>query len=96
MINQSIYQDSLAERSKAVAQGAIPQGRGLEPHSCHHFKSAQPRANLRASIQSTTSMYALLMQEELVGVYYEMLVRVIDRSSIATTLLCRECSVVGT
>ena len=28
-------QDSLAERSKAVAQGAIPQGRGFEPHSCH-------------------------------------------------------------
>ena len=28
-------QDSLAERSKAVAQGAIPKGRGLEPHSCH-------------------------------------------------------------
>ena len=27
--------DSLAERSKAVAQGAIPKGRGLEPHSCH-------------------------------------------------------------
>ena len=29
------WQDSLAERSKAVAQGAIPQGRGFEPHSCH-------------------------------------------------------------
>ena len=28
-------QDSLAERSKAVAQGAIPKGRGFEPHSCH-------------------------------------------------------------
>ena len=27
--------DSLAERSKAVAQGAIPKGRGLELHSCH-------------------------------------------------------------
>ena len=25
---------SLAERSKAVAQGAIPKGRGFEPHSC--------------------------------------------------------------
>ena len=24
--------DALAERSKAVAQGTIPQGRGLEPH----------------------------------------------------------------
>ena len=29
------YQDSLAEWSKALAQGASPQGRGLEPHSCH-------------------------------------------------------------
>ena len=29
------YHDSLAERSKAVAQGAIPKGRGFEPHSCH-------------------------------------------------------------
>ena len=24
--------DALAERSKAVAQGAVPQGRGLVPH----------------------------------------------------------------
>ena len=28
-------QDSLAERSNAVVTGAIPKGRGLEPHSCH-------------------------------------------------------------
>ena len=28
-------QDSLAERSKALASGASPQGRGFEPHSCH-------------------------------------------------------------
>ena len=27
--------DSLAERSKAVAQGAIPKGRGFEPHRRH-------------------------------------------------------------
>ena len=33
--NSFVHQDSLAERSKAVAQGAIPQGRGFEPHSCH-------------------------------------------------------------
>ena len=91
-----IYHDSLAERSKAVAQGAIPQGRGFEPHSCHHFRPAQPQANLSASIQSTTSLYAMLMQEELVDVYYEMHVRVIDRSSIAAILHCSECSVVGT
>ena len=30
-------QDSLAEWSKALASGASPQGRGFEPHSCHHF-----------------------------------------------------------
>ena len=27
--------DALAERSKAVAQGAIPKGRGFEPHRRH-------------------------------------------------------------
>ena len=32
-------QDSLAERSKAVAQGATPQGRGFEPRSCHSLIS---------------------------------------------------------
>ena len=35
--------DSLAERSKAVAQGAIPKGRGFEPHSCHFLFNAQLR-----------------------------------------------------
>ena len=28
-------QDTLAEWSEALASGASPQGRGLEPHSCH-------------------------------------------------------------
>ena len=32
-------QDSLAEWSKALAQGASPQGRGFEPHSCHFISS---------------------------------------------------------
>ena len=31
----SIDRDTLAERSTAVAQGAIPKGRGFEPHRCH-------------------------------------------------------------
>ena len=42
--------DTLAERSKAVAQGAIPKGRGFEPHRCHfalhlahNFKGLAPR-----------------------------------------------------
>ena len=29
------FRDTLAEQSKAVAQGAIPKGRGFEPHRCH-------------------------------------------------------------
>ena len=33
--------DGLAERSKAVAQGAIPKGRGFEPHSRHIAFNAQ-------------------------------------------------------
>ena len=31
----SPHQGSLAECSKALAQGASPQGRGIEAHSCH-------------------------------------------------------------
>ena len=31
----SSTQDTLAERSKALAPGASPQGRGFEPHRCH-------------------------------------------------------------
>jgi hypothetical protein len=33
--------DTLAERSKAVAQGAIPKGRGFEPHRCQSVASRQ-------------------------------------------------------
>ena len=34
--------DSLAEWSKALASGASPQGRGLEPHSCHIVPQTRP------------------------------------------------------
>jgi hypothetical protein len=34
-VDESDLEDTLAERSKAVAQGAIPKGRGLEPYKCH-------------------------------------------------------------
>jgi len=30
-----MWHDSLAEWSKALASGASPQGRGIEPHSCY-------------------------------------------------------------
>jgi hypothetical protein len=31
-------QDSLAEWSKALAQGSSPRGRGFQPHSCHRVR----------------------------------------------------------
>ena len=50
--------DTLAERSKAVAQGAIPKGRGFEPHRCHFekmhsvgFSSPRPRVSAIAASQ---------------------------------------------
>ena len=33
---------SLAERSKALASGASPKGRGFESHSCHLFAIETP------------------------------------------------------
>ena len=44
-------QDSLAVWSKALAQGASPQGRGFEPHSCHlcvvSFQHSHSESKLR-------------------------------------------------
>ena len=34
-VDGSDLKDTLAEQSNAVPQGAIPKGRGLEPHRCH-------------------------------------------------------------
>ena len=45
----NLIQDSLAERSKAEAQGAIPKGRRFEPHSCQCFSIEEPGLN-RAAI----------------------------------------------
>jgi hypothetical protein len=39
----------LAEWSKALASGASPQGRGFEPHSCHHLESFSMRRIRQAS-----------------------------------------------
>ena len=39
--------DALAERSKAVAQGAIPKGRGFEPHRRHFARGVQNAQCLR-------------------------------------------------
>ena len=35
MLQSIAVRDIVAEWSKALAQGASPQGRGFEPHSCH-------------------------------------------------------------
>ena len=37
--NARAQQDSLAEWSNALDQGASPQGRGFEPHSCYFAMS---------------------------------------------------------
>ena len=50
-------QDSVAERSKAVAQGVIPKGRGFEPHSCHVAAQSvrPPRVCVRAARATRTA-----------------------------------------
>ena len=47
-IRSAFHQDTLAERSKALAQGASPQGRGFEPHRCHslNFVSSAPDGHI--------------------------------------------------
>ena len=42
-----VHNDTLAERSKAVAQGAIPKGRGFEPHRCHFCQNRFARKVLQ-------------------------------------------------
>ena len=55
-----IDRDSLAEWSKALAQGASPQGRGFEPHSCQlllAFARASTRSLIaRAKLSGTLCM----------------------------------------
>ena len=65
------HQDSLAEWSKALAVGASPQGRGLEPHSCQchnfinrvvfggmsHRESAIVLDNLRVIMSTSAKIY---------------------------------------
>ena len=51
-------QDGLAERSKAVAQGDIPQGRGFEPHSCHLLiEQKSKRSDSYAKIRFSTASW---------------------------------------
>jgi hypothetical protein len=54
------FHDSLAERSKAVAQGAIPKGRGFEPHSCQF-------SAIRAQLSSRRFCLSLRREETLLG-----------------------------
>ena len=53
-------QDSLAERSKAVAQGPIPQGRGLEPHSCHLLSRPQGSREETLILTTCTTLWFVL------------------------------------
>ena len=42
---------SLAEQPKAVAQGAIPKGRGFEPHSCQFLLLSDDRYDSKSRQQ---------------------------------------------
>ena len=60
-----LQHDSLAEWSKALAQGASPQGRGLEPHSCHVGCTVQLScASHRLTISRRTSLVPSRPQRE--------------------------------
>ena len=48
------WQDSLAEWSKALAQGASPQGRGFEHHSCHIATHTQTHAHMHTHTRTQT------------------------------------------
>ena len=41
--------EALAEQSKAVAQGAIPKGRGFEPHRRHFDESKLNKIKMACS-----------------------------------------------
>ena len=43
--------DALAERSKAVAQGAIPKGRGLEPHGRHSSEKLEGLTSVQVAVR---------------------------------------------
>ena len=56
-----LCQDSLAEWSKALAQGASPQGNGLEPHSCHGARTVG-RMKVGPSCSSCSAWSSALFQ----------------------------------
>ena len=85
-------QEVLLEQSQVVAQSAIPRSSNPRAVITSHLRKAMVLTQPGA----TSRVVYVLTQEELPGINSEMLVRVIDRSSIATTLLCSECSVVQT
>ena len=85
-------QEVLLEQSQVVAHSAIPRSSNPRAVITSHLRKAtvltQPGASSRA-------VY-VLTQEELPVIHSEMLVRVIKRSPIATTLRSSACSVVVT
>ena len=57
-------QDSVAERSKALASGASPKGRGFKSHRCHSFIFRAfehvPRFKMIGCIALYVCMYACM------------------------------------
>ena len=63
-VQMPLQQDSLAERSKAVAQGAIPQGRGFEPRSCHLGHYYNMLMKLHTNMDAVQNILALCSDGE--------------------------------
>ena len=57
-----LLKDTLAERSKAVAHGAIRKGRGFEPHSWQMCQSTGQVASMNANPQSIVDSSASLIE----------------------------------
>ena len=68
--------DALAERSKAVAQGAIPKGRGFEPHSCH-FHSTVDTSNI-----SSTHTFSLMQDFQIASRHFSAVHLVLHGDSL--------------
>ena len=52
--------NDLAERSKVVVTGAIPKGRGLEPHSCYRQSLGRHSVNFRDCCANLPQGFALI------------------------------------
>ena len=85
--------DPLVERSKAVAQGAIPKGSGFEPHRCHFpgiHDARRPQTDLPESARTPLSLHSAWYKAARVDVMIR------GRSAVCGCALIKTCSAHGT